>query len=181
MENPIVFAVCTSPTHSMAKPVVSQINLLEGIGVEGDAHSGEKAKHIYIAKRTPEKPNNRQVHLIHSELHNELNEQGFSIKPGEMGENITTKGIDLLNLPENTILEIGSSSIIKITGLREPCSQLNGVEEGLLKAVIDRDKSGKLILKSGIMAVVLKSGPVKAGDKIEIKLPKKPHVKLAPI
>jgi len=181
MESPFVIAVCKSPTHSMKKPVVPAINLIKGIGVEGDAHSGEKVKHLYLASRTPEKPNYRQVHLMHSELFDELNELGFSIEPGEMGENITTKGIDLLNLPEGTLLNLGDSGVIQVTGLREPCSQLNGVEKGLMKAVLGRDESGHLILKSGVMAIVIKGGEVKAKDKITVTLPKIPYKKLEPI
>ena len=108
MKNALVTAVCISPSHSMEKPPVKSIKLLKRIGVEGDAHSGEKVKHLYLAKKTPDKPNLRQVHLIHSELHDELKEKGFSVSAGQMGENITTKGIDLLNLPQNTILKLES-------------------------------------------------------------------------
>jgi len=178
MKKAQVFAVCLSPTHSMAKPVVDSVTLIKGIGVEGDAHSGKKVKHIYIAKRKPNKPNLRQVHLIHTELHDELSEKGFSVSAGQMGENITTKGIDLLNLPQDTILKIGDSSVILITGLREPCHQLNGVENGLMKAVLGKDENGGLIRKSGVMAVVLEGGEVKAGDEILMEFPDKPFEKL---
>ena len=181
MKNALVTAVCISPSHSMEKPPVKSIKLLKRIGVEGDAHSGEKVKHLYLAKKTPDKPNLRQVHLIHSELHDELKEKGFSVSAGQMGENITTKGIDLLNLPQNTILKLGDSGIIKITGLREPCHQLNGVEEGLMKAVFGKNKDGELIRKSGFMAVVLETGTVRAGDEIVIELPEEPFLKLTTV
>ena len=178
MQKAIVTAVHLSPTHSMKKTKQDYINLLQGLGVEGDAHMGEKVKHRSRVAADPSQANLRQVHLINSELHEELLSKGFIIKPGEMGENITTKGIDLLQLPKNTILKIGETARLKITGLRNPCHQLDGIQEGLMKAVLDRDEQGHLIRKAGIMSIVLEGGIIFPGAAIQITLPKEPHLKL---
>jgi MOSC domain-containing protein YiiM len=154
------------------------IELLEGLGVKDDAHMGKTVKHRSRVAKDPLQPNLRQVHLIHSELHSELKEKGFQVSAGDMGENITTEGVDLLNLPQNTVLKIGSRSQIKITGLRNPCSQLDGIQPGLMKAVLARDESGQLVRKAGIMGVVLCGGAINVGDTIEIELPHLPHLKL---
>ncbi|MBL7825113.1 MAG: hypothetical protein JNJ57_00675 [Saprospiraceae bacterium] len=162
----------------MSKRNESFIRLLAGLGVEGDAHMGETVKHRSRVAQDPTQPNLRQVHLIHSELHAELKAAGFSIAPGQMGENLTTQGIDLLGLPRNTRLKIGDSVIIEVTGLRNPCNQLNGIQEGLLSAVLGRDEQGNLIRKAGIMAIVLHGGDVKPDDEIQIELPELPHFPL---
>ena len=172
-----ITALSVSPTHTMSKFNVERINLLQGLGVEGDAHAGEKVKHRSRVRVNPDQPNLRQVHLIHSELHAELRTKGFDIAPGEMGENITTAGIDLLGLPRGTKLTIGKA-VIEVTGLRNPCHQLDGLYEGLLKAVIDHDEDGNLIRLAGIMGIVLESGELKVGDHIEVELPPKPHIAL---
>lgn len=166
MNKASVVSLSTSPTHSMSKKKVTQVELIKGIGISGDAHAGKKVKHRSRVRQNPDQPNLRQVHLIHSELFEELSTKGFMIKAGEMGENITTKGIDLLALSKGCILSIGSDVKVEITGLRNPCDQLNGLQEGLLNAVLDKDGNGKLIRKAGIMGVVLTSGIVKNGDKI---------------
>ncbi|HAS44617.1 MAG TPA: MOSC domain-containing protein [Microscillaceae bacterium] len=173
-----VLAVSKSSTHTFSKYDCDQITLLQGLGVKGDAHMGEKVKHRSRVAKDPTQPNLRQVHLIHSELFEELAQQGFRVKSGDMGENITTQGIDLLGLPTHTILCIGATAQVKITGLRNPCKQLDAFQDGLMKAVLDKDEAGNLIRKSGVMGVVLAGGEVKPGDKITIELPAKPYEKL---
>jgi MOSC domain-containing protein YiiM len=175
--NGIVIAVSSSPTHTMSKPNQQSIRLLSGLGVENDAHQGVTVKHRSRVKQDPMQPNLRQVHLIHSELHDELLRKGFELTPGQMGENITTKNIDLLGLPRHTKLHIGEA-IIEVTGLRNPCTQLDGIHQGLMTAVLDRDDEGNLIRKAGIMTVVLQSGEIKPGDDIKVELPAKPYQRL---
>lgn len=178
MTKPCVISLSKSDTHTFHKFNCEQIKLIEDLGVEGDAHAGKTVKHRSRVAQNPLQPNLRQVHLIHSELFDELAEKDFMVTPGAMGENITTKGIDLLNLPKNTILKIGANAAIQITGLRNPCSQLESIKKGLMKAVLDYDEQGNLIRKSGIMGIVLQSGDVFVGDEIVIQLPEKPFEKL---
>jgi len=154
---------------------------LEGLGVEGDAHSGETVKHRSRVAVDPTQPNLRQVHLIHAELHDELQRAGFQVQPGEMGENITTREIDLLGLPSGTRLHIGSDAVVEITGLRTPCKQLDKVQAGLMDAVLDRDQEGNVIRKSGVMGIVLAGGVVQVGDAIRLELPPTPHCPLEPV
>lgn len=177
----VVVAVNVSPSHTMAKPSQSSVRLLAGLGVEGDAHMGATVKHRSRVKRDPSQPNLRQVHLIHAELHEELRKGGFDVTPGDMGENVTTRGVDLLRLPTGTLLNLGSDAVVEITGLRNPCDQLNGVRPGLLQAVLDRDAEGNLVRKSGVMAVVRAGGLVCPGDAIEVLLPPAPHRPLEPV
>lgn len=167
--------------HKFSKVVHDSIRLLEGLGVEGDAHCGTTVKHQSRVQADPTHPNLRQVHLIHLELIQELRNSGFKVGPGIMGENILTEGIDILSLPKNTILNIGTDASIKVTGLRNPCAQLGDYQKGLTSAVLDKDESGALIRKSGIMAIVLKGGIVKKDDLISIELPPEPHQKLEPV
>ncbi|MEM9545949.1 MAG: MOSC domain-containing protein [Bacteroidota bacterium] len=175
---PKVKAVHLSPTHTFSKYSVPAITLLKGLGVEGDAHCGKLMKHRSRLKQKPVPPNLRQVHFMHVELFDELKEKGFEVTPGLIGENITTSGLDLLDLPRGTLLFLGDTAIVEITGLRNPCNQLNGLQEGLLSAVLDRDNKGNLIRKSGIMGIVLEGGVVKPGDIIRVELPEKPFFKL---
>lgn len=176
--NAIVVAVSKSATHTMSKPNVDSIYLLAGLGVEGDAHAGITVKHRSRVAQDPTQPNLRQVHLIHSELHDEIRTLGFSILPGQMGENITTKGIALLDLPRHTRLHIGENAIVEITGLRNPCHQLNGLQEGLMQAVLGRDENNNLIRKAGVMAIVVQSGLIRDGNSIVIELPPTPFLPL---
>lgn len=162
----------------MAKAEQESIQLRIGLGVEGDAHAGATVKHRSRVRQDPTQPNLRQVHLIHAELHDELRAKGFDLVPGRMGENITTRGIDLLALPKGTLLHIGEAAIVEVTGLRNPCTQLDGIHPGLLKAVLDHDADGDLIRKSGIMGIVLRNGSVKPGDVIGVRFPEPPYVKL---
>lgn len=177
----IVTAVSRSPTHSLAKWNQNSITLVTGLGVEGDAHNGKTVKHRSRLLRFGNSPNLRQVHLIHAELHDELRAAGFGIVAGQMGENVTTRGVDLLGLPTGARLRLGGEAVIEVTGLRNPCSQLNRLQPGLMKATLDRDADGNLIRKAGIMGIVLAGGPVKPGDDIEIELPAGPYAPLAPV
>jgi MOSC domain-containing protein YiiM len=170
-----VIAVSTSPNHFFSKSNQNKIKLLAGIGIEGDAHAGRTVKHRSRVAKDPNQPNLRQVHLIHTELHDELKDKGFEISPGDMGENITTKGIDLLNLPTNTKLYLGDQAVIKVTGLRNPCAQLDAFQPGLMSAVLDRDEAGRIVRKAGIMSVVVSGGIVKIGDRIRVELPPQPY------
>ncbi len=175
----IVTAVSCSPTHSFSKPNRNCIRLLAGLGVEGDAHLGTTVKHRSRVKKDPSQPNLRQVHLIHAELHDELKASGFDVSAGDMGENVTTRGIDLLSLPAGARLQIGEAAVIEVTGLRNPCVQIDRFQKGLMKAVLDKDEQGNLIRRSGIMGIVLEGGEVKPGDAIRVELPPEPHQRLA--
>lgn len=170
-----VVAVCSSPMHSFGKPPADAIRLLAGLGVEGDAHSGVTVKHRSRVAADPSQPNLRQVHLIHAELHDELRAVGFDVVAGQMGENVTTRGVDLLGLPVGTRLHLGSAAVVEVTGLRNPCAQLDAFRPGLMAAVLDRDESGRLVRKAGIMGVVLVGGVVRPGDPVEVEVPPPPH------
>lgn len=165
----------------MSKPGHEWIRLLEGLGVEGDAHMGTTVKHRSRVARDPTTPNLRQVHLIHAELLDELALRGFSVAPGSMGENVTTRGVDLLGLTTGTRLHLGATAVIEVTGLRNPCMQLEGIQAGLMKAALDRAPDGTLIRKAGIMSIVLSGGELRAGDPIVLELPKGPHRPLEPV
>ena len=177
----LVMAVSVSETHTMQKPNTYRIRLLAGLGVEGDAHMGKTVKHRSRVARDPSRPNLRQVHLIHAELLDELAAKGFSLAPGRMGENITTRGIDLLALPAGTKLRLGTSAIVEVTGLRNPCVQLDGIAPGLMNAVLDRDVQGNLIRKAGVMGIVIAAGEVGPGDEIRTELPPGEPVPLKPV
>lgn len=178
---PVVEAVHKSPAHTVSKPAATSIRLLAGLGVEGDAHQGETVQHRSRVARDPSQPNLRQVHLSHAELHDALRVQGFAVRAGEMGENITTRGLDLLGLPAGARLQLGAEAMIEITGLRNPCTQLDRLQPGLLAAVLDRDADGQLVRKAGVMAVVLTGGEVRPADPIRVILPPEPHRPLAPV
>ncbi|MBC7991898.1 MAG: MOSC domain-containing protein [Rhizobacter sp.] len=170
-----VTSVSLNGTHKFSKTTAQQIKLLAGLGVEGDAHCGVTVKHRSRVARDPTQPNLRQVHLIHSELFDELAAQGFAVAPGQIGENITTRHIDLLSLPVGSQLHIGDTAIVELTGLRNPCEQLNAHRAGLMSAVLGRTADGKLVRKAGVMAVVIAGGSVQAGDAIRVRLPAPPH------
>jgi MOSC domain-containing protein YiiM len=170
-----VLTVHAHATHAFSKTTQPHITLLQGLGVEGDAHCGALVKHRSRVAQDPTQPNLRQVHLIHAELFDELAAQGFSVKPGALGENITTRGIDLLALPRGTHLHIGADAVVEVTGLRNPCPQIENFQTGLLSAVLGRDANGKLIRKTGAMGVVVAGGVVRAGDAIAVHLPLGEH------
>lgn len=180
---PIVHSVSASAIHSFSKPLVDFIEIEVGVGVRGDAHSGSAVKHrsrvaasdAAFVETGEHHPNLRQVHLVHAELFDELKSKGFDVGPGDIGENISTRGIDLLALPPKTILRIGAHAEIEITGLRNPCKQLDEFQPGLLAAVLDKTPDGELIRKAGIMAIATKSGRVEPGDEIVIELPDEHH------
>ena len=176
-----VVAVSRSATHSMSKPNQSSIRLMAGIGVHGDAHQGALVKHRSRVARDPMQPNLRQVHLIHAELHDELAGRGFTIAPGQMGENVTTRGIDLLNLPTGTRLHLGDTAVVEITGLRNPCVQLDGLQKGLMAATLAHGPDGYLIRKAGVMAVALTDGEIHPGDPIRVEMPAESHKALATV
>jgi MOSC domain-containing protein YiiM len=175
-----VIAVHSKRSHGVNKKSQLFIRLLAGQGVEGDAHCGERVKHRSRARFNPSLPNLRQVHLIHAELHDELAAQGFAMTPGLMGENITTRGLELLALPKGTRLRIGEAEI-EVTGLRNPCVQLERLAPGLMEACLERGADGQLIRKAGVMAIVLTDGVVRAGDRIAVALPPAPHTPLKPV
>jgi MOSC domain-containing protein YiiM len=176
-----VAAVFRGSTHGPGKEAQEAVRLLVGVGVEGDVHAGETVKHRSRVRRDPTRPNLRQVHLIHSELHDELRDRGFEVAAGEMGENVTTAGIDLLALARGTRLRFGDDAVIEVTGLRNPCVQLNGIAPGLMEATLDRDAGGKLIRKAGVMAIVVEGGEVRPGDPVAVEAPPEPHAPLEPV
>lgn len=178
---PIVTAVSSNVRHDFSKSTRGSIRLLTGLGVEGDAHCGATVKHRGRVARDPSQPNLRQVHLIHGELHDELHNAGFEVRPGDLGENVTTRGIELLALPTGTRLRLGGTAVVEVTGLRNPCRQIEDFQTGLLAAVLDRDAEGQLVRKAGVMAVVLAGGEVHPGDAIRVTLPAGPHTPLAPV
>jgi len=154
---------------------MGSVRLLAGLGVEGDAHLGKQVKHRSRVARNPKQPNLRQVHLIHAELHEELKAAGFNVEAGQMGENVTTLGVELLRLPTGTRLHLGNSAVVELTGLRNPCHQLNGLQPGLMAAVLGRDEHGHLVRKAGVMGIVLADGDIAPGDTIRVELPPMPH------
>ena len=161
MKSPIVVAVHKSKVHNFSKETCLFINLLEGLGVEGDAHMGAKVQHVYQVRKNPNELNLRQVHLMHNELFDELKRDNYTVQPGQLGENITTAHIDLLNIPKDAILNFPSGASIQITGLRNPCKLIDQFQSGLMKVLIDRDKNGNVVRKTGIMSVVLSGGIVR--------------------
>lgn len=167
-----------SAVHSFSKPTVDEIRLLEGLGVEGDAHCGVTVKHQSRVAQDPSQPNLRQVHLIHAELFDHVAGRGHAVRPGDLGENITTRGIDLLGLPVGTRLTIGEA-VIAVTGLRNPCVQIDWFSDGLLKEVVRTDDDGTVVRLAGIMGTVARGGVVRPGDAIQVALPPEPHLPLA--
>ncbi|MFJ4812629.1 MOSC domain-containing protein [Streptomyces longwoodensis] len=171
----VVTAVSSNGTYSFTKPNRDSIRVLAGLGVEGDVHAGVTVKHRSRMAQDPTQPNLRQVHLIHEELFTEVGAHGYEVAPGELGENITTRGLDLLGLPVGTLLHIGDSAVLEVTGLRNPCRQIDGFQDGLLKQVVGRDEHGNVVRKAGIMSVVKEGGVVRPDDTIDVRLPDGPH------
>ncbi|MGW7581611.1 MOSC domain-containing protein [Kitasatospora sp. NPDC054768] len=171
----IVVAVSSNAEYSFTKPNRDGITLLAGLGVEGDVHAGVTVRHRSRVAQDPTLPNLRQVHLIHRELLAELGESGFDVAPGALGENITTEGVDLLGLPVGAVLRIGPEAAVEITGLRNPCAQIDAYRPGLLKQVVGRAEDGTIVRRAGIMGIVRTGGPVRPGDTIAVELPDGPH------
>jgi MOSC domain-containing protein YiiM len=176
-----VVAVSLRHGHHFSKTPGLCIRLLTGLGVAGDAHMGETVKHRSRVRKDPTQPNLRQVHLIHAELFDELRAKGFAVQPGDLGENLTTSGLDLLALPTGARLHIGASAVVEVTGLRNPCVQIDGFKKGLMAATLDKDADGNLIRKAGIMSVVLTDGDVRPGDAVRVEPPTMPHRPLLPV
>ena len=177
----IVEAVHASAAHTMRKHTRDKVTLVAGHGVDGDVHAGATVRHRSRVAKDATQPNLRQVHLIHVELHDELRDKGYEVEAGQMGENVTTRGIRLLELPTGTHLRLGADAVVEVTGLRTPCKQLDGIQEGLMGELMPRDGNGNAIRKAGIMAVVVQGGDVHAGDAITVELPAEPHQRLQPV
>ncbi|MDJ0381094.1 MOSC domain-containing protein [Streptomyces sp. G-G2] len=173
-----VTAVSSNGAYSFTKSTRASITLLEGLGVDGDVHAGVTVKHRSRVAADPTQPNLRQVHLIHRELFDEVAEEGFSVAPGQLGENVTTEGVELLGLPTGTILRFGEEAAVEVTGLRNPCLQIDAFQPGLLKQVVGRDETGQILRKAGIMGVVRQGGTIRPGDAISVTLPAPPHIPL---
>jgi MOSC domain-containing protein YiiM len=170
-----VTVVSSNGAYSFTKPNRQTLTLLTGLGVEGDVHAGVTVKHRSRVAQDPTQPNLRQVHLIHEELFDELRAQGFEVAPGDLGENVTTRGVDLLALPVGTLLHLGDEAVVEVTGLRNPCLQIDTFQEGLLKQVVGRDEAGNIVRKAGIMSIVRTGGVVRPGDPVTVELPAEPH------
>lgn len=175
---PHVVAVSRSARHSLGKDAQASVWLVAGLGVEGDAHQGATVKHRSRVRRDPSQPNLRQVHLIHAELLDELAAVGFVIAPGQVGENVLTRGLELLALSRGSRLRLGREALVEFTGLRNPCSQLDGFQPGLMSAVLSRGPNGQLIRRAGVMAIVLEGGEVRPGDAVAVEFSPAPHIPL---
>jgi MOSC domain-containing protein YiiM len=171
----VVVAVSRDAQHRFGKEVVAEVELLAGLGIRGDAHAGTTVQHLGRVARDPAQPNLRQVHLLSVESHAEMRAQGFDVGPGELGENVTTRGVDLLGLPRGTLLHLGDDAVVEVTGLRNPCAQIDAFRPGLLRAVLRRDVDGAVVRRAGIMGVVQRAGVVRAGDAVGVVLPLGPH------
>lgn len=180
-ELPRVVSVSAGRAHGPEKPVRAKVELLKDLGVAGDAHAGRTVQHRSRARRHPDWVNLRQVHLLGVELHEELRAHGLPVGPGDMGENVLTAGLDLLDLPLGTLLTLGADAVVELTGLRNPCTQLDGVRQGLMAAVLDRTEDGSLVLRCGVMGIVRAGGAVVPGDPVAIDLPTGEHRQLAPV
>ncbi len=176
-----ILAVSLRRGHHFSKTPGLSIRLLTGLGVAGDAHMGVTVKHRSRVRRDPTQPNLRQVHLMHGELFEELRSKGFNVRPGDLGENVTTAGVDLLALPTGARLHLGETAVVEVTGLRNPCIQLDRFHNGLMAATLDKDADGNLIRKAGIMGIVLADGDVRPGDKIRVELPAGQQRPLQPV
>jgi MOSC domain-containing protein YiiM len=176
-----VTSVNVSAVHSFSKEPVLEARLLAGLGVEGDTHCGTTVRHRYDRRRDPDRPNLRQVHLIGTELLDELAQQGHAVRPGELGENLTTTGVDLLGLPAGTVLRVGDEAAVRLTGLRTPCSLIDSLQPGLMRRMWGLDDAGRRTRRAGVMAVVVEPGPVRPGDPLSVVLPDGPQVALPPV
>jgi MOSC domain-containing protein YiiM len=179
--SPFVISVGLSGRHVFSKAPRDSIALIANFGVKGDAHAGVTTQHVFLRKKNAALPNLCQVHLISAELLNELRVKGFDVGAGDLGENVTTSGIDLLALSTGARLRLGEAAIVEVTGARTPCVQMNRFKKGLMQATLEKDAHGKMVRKAGIMSTVLASGEVRAGDKIAVEHPKGPYRPLLPV
>jgi MOSC domain-containing protein YiiM len=177
----VVAGVSATATHAFSKAPLPVIRLVQGLGVEGDAHAGATVRHRSRVRRDPTQPNLRQVHLVGAELFDELAGAGLPVTAGQIGENVTTRGVDLLALSAGTLLRLGEQATVEVTGLRNPCVQLDRFRPGLMAAVLDRDATGGLVRKAGVMAVVVTGGDVRPGDPVIVVPPTGPHRPLEPV
>ncbi|WP_344340214.1 MOSC domain-containing protein [Agrococcus versicolor] len=178
MPSPHVVAVARDDRHRFSKPVRDAITLVAGHGVEGDAHAGATVQHRFDARRDPTRPNLRQVHLIHAEL---LDDLTVDVAPGDLGENVTTAGVALLELARGTRLRLGDEAVVEVTGLRSPCRQIDRLSPGLMRELVGRDADGRVVRRTGVMAVVLAGGVVRPGDAIVVEAPEGAHEALEPV
>ncbi len=178
---PTIIALARDSEHCFSKQPAQSLTLLVGLGIEGDAHAGRLVQHLSRMAKAPNTPNLRQVHLIHAELLDELAGKGFAVEPGQLGENITTRGLDLLGLSRGTRLRLGDEALIEITGLRNPCKQIDGLAKGLMAATLDQAADGSLIRKCGVMAVVVTGGEICIGDAIRLESLPMEHQPLEPV
>ncbi|MFC3688244.1 MOSC domain-containing protein [Aquipuribacter hungaricus] len=179
MTGPAVVAVHRSARHEFSKAAAEEVELVAGLGVAGDCHAGARVQHRSRVRRDPDQPNLRQVHLIAGELLDELAAAGHDVPPGRLGENVTTRGVDLLGLATGTTLRLGGSALVTVTGLRNPCSQIEWSSPGLLALLVGRDADGTVVRRAGVMGVVVLGGTVRAGDPVEVAPPPGPPVPLA--
>lgn len=179
--SPLVTGLAVAPRHRFSKDSVAEVRLLAGHGVEGDAHAGATVQHRSRKRWRPQDPNLRQVHLLATELLEELRGKGYDVGPGRLGENVTTSGVDLLALPTGTVLRLGDEAEVEVTGLRNPCVQLDRYSDGLMAEVVGRDGDGEVVRRAGVMGIVLRSGTVRVGDPLSVVLPAGPHHALRPV
>ena len=178
---PCVTALSRSADHRFSKQDEGELTLLVGLGVAGDCHAGQTVQHLSRVRRDPDQPNLRQVHLIAVELYEELRSEGYDVAPGQLGENITTRDLDLLGLPRGSRLTIGAEAVVEVTGLRNPCVQIDRFQTGLLSEVLRRDAEGHVVRRAGVMSVVLRGGQIRRGDPIRVEAPKPPALPLLPV
>jgi len=181
MTAPVVVGLARDGEHRFSKRPVAELTLIEGQGVAGDAHCGERVQHRSRVARDPTQPNLRQVHLIQTELLEEMTAKGLPLSPGDMGENVTLRGLNLLSLPQGTVLHLGAEAVIRLTGLRNPCAQIEAFRPGLLAEMLPRDAEGRVTRRAGVMAVVLTGGVVRLADAVTVDLPEGPHLPLVPV
>lgn len=179
--SPLVTGLAVAPRHRFSKEPVPRVRLLAGHGVEGDAHAGATVQHRSRKRWRPQDPNLRQVHLLAAELLEELRRKGYDVRPGRLGENVTTSGVDLLALPTGTVLRLGDEAEVEVTGLRNPCVQIDRYSEGLMAEVLGRDDTGEVVRRAGVMGIVRTSGTVQVGDPLTVVLPAEPHRPLRPV
>jgi len=179
--SPLVTGLAVAPRHRFSKEPVTEVRMVAGHGVEGDAHAGATVQHRSRKRWRPREPNLRQVHLLAAELLEELRGKGYDVAPGRLGENVTTSGVDLLALPTGTVLRLGDEAEVEVTGLRNPCVQIDRYSEGLMAEVVGRDGAGEVVRRAGVMGIVLRSGTVRVDDPLAVVLPAAPHHPLRPV